>query len=829
MPLKFRRPSFVCSLTVFRCRLCAVTIACCAAAVASCAAAVAAWVVAAWAVADAGLDAGSVSKAENVPLQVTSIRLTKDNYLSWSAALEIGITSRGRLSYITGDKPASLKSDPQWATWALEDSQVKVWIISSVSSDIQLLILRKPTSFDMWTVLAMMYGRKKRHLRTYQIKRNHSLHWEKEWMDHTFLFLGGLRDEFEPIRSQILNGDEIPGIEEVYARVESEEQRRQVMHLTTGSVPSAFVSRASGTGQRPARRCTHCNKLGHSADFCWDLHPEKRLVRGRPPSARRSPSLSDSSQGTPSTGVKTKLSPDQLKELQAYIGRLSTTPEESSTVSATVSNEKDSQMEATVRNENEMVSQMEWVTADARDHLFGQVYVRTEKATVEDVDHQTGRLIGESPTFNDSNDMSTTEALWAVQSECKQKDHIINQQVLQAGGRLWQAHNRGKVLAHQEGTTEQLQGLQKRAIGQLPRDYGPKQVQKPLQLGGRKWQPHDRGKAMSRIENQNEERLLGQPMKQIGQLPRDYGLDTVTIAKLRVKRATFKVYTRGPRRCFLHLRNSLKELPRDYGPGRKHKCHLLHGTLFSVVLVAAASSSPLKVFGTPAFRRWPNKRSKADSPLPVGSFLLTPTIPHSDSTLARFGAFVSNTERLRGRPLQKGRLKAKGLLRPQYRRLERAGVDSFSSARRRRLTGASRRLIGASCRHPIVFPLCRLLPPHSPATHPPVASTSARNTSAARATTSARRLPPPVVVVFSCRRTVARLLPSSPADAIVRRCRLPPPVASCCSPGVFSASCRSSDVTLLRRLIVRLVCRRLPSSPAACCPSAAALCRSSMV
>ncbi|KAF3775984.1 hypothetical protein EJ110_NYTH49154, partial [Nymphaea thermarum] len=292
------------------------------------------------------------------------------NYLSWSAALEIGITSRGRLSYITGDKPAPLKSDPQWETWALVDSQVKVWIISSVSSNIQPLILRKPTSFDMWTVLAKMYGRKKRHLRTYQIKQSiysltqgdlsvaayyvalktkweeldyhvtdewkcgsdHSLHWEKEWMDHTFLFLGALWDEFEPLRSQILNGDEILGIKEVYARVELEEQRRQVMHLTTGSVPSAFVSRASGTGQRPTRCCTHCNKLGHSADFCWDLHPEKRLVRGQPPSGRRNPSLSDSSQGTPSSGVKTtKLSPDQLKELQAYIGRLSTTPEESST------------------------------------------------------------------------------------------------------------------------------------------------------------------------------------------------------------------------------------------------------------------------------------------------------------------------------------------------------------------------------------------------------------------------------------------------------------------------------------------------------------------
>ncbi|KAF3787785.1 hypothetical protein EJ110_NYTH22367 [Nymphaea thermarum] len=66
---------------------------------------------------------GSNVKGENVPVHVTSIRLNKDNYLSWSAALEIGITSRGRLQYITGEKPAPAKNDPQWATWTLEDSQ----------------------------------------------------------------------------------------------------------------------------------------------------------------------------------------------------------------------------------------------------------------------------------------------------------------------------------------------------------------------------------------------------------------------------------------------------------------------------------------------------------------------------------------------------------------------------------------------------------------------------------------------------------------------------------------------------------------------------------
>ncbi|KAF3774603.1 hypothetical protein EJ110_NYTH52752 [Nymphaea thermarum] len=306
---------------------------------------------------DVAIDTGSNTKSENLPIQVTSIRLNKDNYLSWFAALKIGITSRGRLSYITGEKPAPSKTDPRWATWALEDSQVKVWIISSVSADIQPLILRKATAYDMWTVLARMCGSLKTKWEELDYHVNddshcgsdHALYWEKEWMDQTFIFLGGLRDEFESIWSQILNCNEIPGIEEVYARVESEEQRRQVMHIDSrhGSSPSAFVSCASGTGQRPIRRCSHCNKLGHSVDFCWDIHPEKRLFRGRPPSSRPGSFVPDSSQET------------VRGDSDSHVGR----------------NSVDDQPRTC-------------------DHLFGHVYIRKKTDVVEDVDVTNPNPVG---------------------------------------------------------------------------------------------------------------------------------------------------------------------------------------------------------------------------------------------------------------------------------------------------------------------------------------------------------------------------------------------------------------------------------------------------
>lgn len=66
------------------------------------------------------------SKVENVPIQVTTIRLTKDNYLQWSAVITIGIARRGRIGYITGRKIPPAEIDPTLDTWYLEDNQVKI-------------------------------------------------------------------------------------------------------------------------------------------------------------------------------------------------------------------------------------------------------------------------------------------------------------------------------------------------------------------------------------------------------------------------------------------------------------------------------------------------------------------------------------------------------------------------------------------------------------------------------------------------------------------------------------------------------------------------------
>ncbi|KAF3771728.1 hypothetical protein EJ110_NYTH59709, partial [Nymphaea thermarum] len=98
------------------------------------------------------------AKTENIPVQVATIRLTKENYLQWSTAITMGIAGRGRIAYVNGRKVEPVETSVAWDTWFLEDNQVKTWIVNSVSSNIQPLILRKRTAkaVPLWELLDLL-------------------------------------------------------------------------------------------------------------------------------------------------------------------------------------------------------------------------------------------------------------------------------------------------------------------------------------------------------------------------------------------------------------------------------------------------------------------------------------------------------------------------------------------------------------------------------------------------------------------------------------------------------------------------------------------------
>ncbi|KAF3778190.1 hypothetical protein EJ110_NYTH43957 [Nymphaea thermarum] len=207
-------------------------------------------------------------RTENVPVQVTTIRLTKENYLKWSAAITMGIAGRGRIAYVNESKVEYAANSMAWDTWFLEDNQMH--------------------------------------------------YMAKEWENRIFLFLAGLNDEFENIRSQILNSEESFSIEDVYSRVEAEEQRRLVINGRKGdqmshNERSTFVSRASmGTAHPLVNVLTVKNSV--TLEFCWDLHPEKKNSRGRSFGGKKL--VSNASDG------KVSISVEQIRELRTYLSQI---------------------------------------------------------------------------------------------------------------------------------------------------------------------------------------------------------------------------------------------------------------------------------------------------------------------------------------------------------------------------------------------------------------------------------------------------------------------------------------------------------------------------
>lgn len=59
----------------------------------------------------------TLNKAENVFVQVTKIKLVKENYLHWAAAITMGIANIGCIEYINGKRKLPNENSPTWNLW----------------------------------------------------------------------------------------------------------------------------------------------------------------------------------------------------------------------------------------------------------------------------------------------------------------------------------------------------------------------------------------------------------------------------------------------------------------------------------------------------------------------------------------------------------------------------------------------------------------------------------------------------------------------------------------------------------------------------------------
>nr|CAD1826176.1 unnamed protein product [Ananas comosus var. bracteatus] len=259
---------------------------------------------------------------ENPCLQITPFKLNGNNFLPWSQSATLFLSGKFKLGYVNGKIQEPPIDETKYDEWKSNNDLVMSWLFNSMESHVRDGLLFLKTAHEVWKTLSDIYSEKNNIARAYQLKQEIA-HFRKGdktfneylgtlrgmWQelsyyvpistdpqvirkrieqDQIFEMLAGLDSDYEAIRSQILMQSELPSLNDVCALLQREEKRRAVMKPTEQSnmEHSAFFSntatnrgrgdrgrgrgRGRGFGDRP--RCSHCNKLGHVKERCWELY-----------------------------------------------------------------------------------------------------------------------------------------------------------------------------------------------------------------------------------------------------------------------------------------------------------------------------------------------------------------------------------------------------------------------------------------------------------------------------------------------------------------------------------------------------------------------------
>ncbi|RVW45260.1 Retrovirus-related Pol polyprotein from transposon TNT 1-94 [Vitis vinifera] len=255
---------------------------------------------------------------------ITSEKLVgSENYLSWSASVELWFMGQGYEDHLVIQEADIPEVDR--VQWRKIDAQLCSVLWQSVDPRILLHLQAYKTCFKFWTQAKGLYtndiqrlykvasaivhlSQQDLDLSTYigqiaSLKEQFltvmpltpDVGAQQTQLDKFFMVLTliGLRPDLEPIRDQILGSSSVPSLDEVFARL-LRLSSTQTLPSDSASDSSVLVSQTTsrggrsgtrGRGQRP--HCTYCNKLGHTRDRCYQLH-------GRPPRTAHMAQSSDS-------------------------------------------------------------------------------------------------------------------------------------------------------------------------------------------------------------------------------------------------------------------------------------------------------------------------------------------------------------------------------------------------------------------------------------------------------------------------------------------------------------------------------------------------------
>nr|CAN68461.1 hypothetical protein VITISV_037728 [Vitis vinifera] len=204
---------------------------------------------------------------------ITSEKLIgSENYLSWSASVELWFMVQGYEDYLVTPKDAITDVDK------VQRKKIDAQLCSVVSDIVHV----RQQDMDLSTYIGQIASLKEEFLTLMPFTNGaeaQQIQTDKFFMVLTLI---GLRPDLESVRDQILASPSVPSLDDVFARL-LRVSSTQTLSTDGPSDSSVLASQTNsrggrsgnwGRGQRP--QCTYCNKLGHTRDRCYQLH-------GQPP------------------------------------------------------------------------------------------------------------------------------------------------------------------------------------------------------------------------------------------------------------------------------------------------------------------------------------------------------------------------------------------------------------------------------------------------------------------------------------------------------------------------------------------------------------------
>ncbi|CAN1329601.1 hypothetical protein LINPERPRIM_LOCUS34712 [Linum perenne] len=214
-----------------------------------------------------------LAPGDSLSTPITSIKLSNDNYHTWSRAITVALSIKNKLQFINGTSSMPDSSDASYAAWIRCNFAVLSWILNSVSDDIAQSLISYDNAASAWKDLKQRFSQcdairvadlqsrisscDQGNATITQYFTNLKVLWEEflqyrpvpacecnpgqaskcnvvskmmlyQEQDYVIRFIRGLNDSFDVVRSQLLLMDPLPDVNTAFKfAVQLERQMRE--------------------------------------------------------------------------------------------------------------------------------------------------------------------------------------------------------------------------------------------------------------------------------------------------------------------------------------------------------------------------------------------------------------------------------------------------------------------------------------------------------------------------------------------------------------------------------------------------------------------------